>query len=206
VNKIFLLFLLLLSTEPLSAQIYDYSSPYVHTKSMASQNIFDRHTTKLLSAQIYNYYSPYGYTKSNVRQNIFEKHRTNFYRLYGISDINSSNDKNSQTSIWEEIGYILAMETVFTGMSYLASRKNGCGPAITGGFDLFMGLAGMKNASKQELGIQKTGHYLISAGFIAKSLYNFRFSKNHNKNNRFWINFIGFNVLVFFGYFLDTLN
>jgi len=204
--KMISLCVLLFGTELLSAQIDNYYSPYVHTKSSASQDIFEKHTTNLLSAKIYNYFSPYGYTKSNVRQNIFEKHRINFYPTYSLKDISTSTDNNSGSSIWVEMGYILAMESVFTGMSYLGSRKNGCGPAIAGGFDLFMGLAGIRNASKQELGIQTTGHYLISAGFVAKSLYNFRFGKNHNTKTRFLINFIGFNVLVFTGYFLDTLN
>ncbi len=200
------IFLLFLGTEPLSAQIYDYYSPFGYTKSSASQDIFDKHTTILFSAKTYNYFSPYGFTNSNVRQIMFEKHRTNFYPSYGLKAFSTSTDNNSQTSLWEEMGYILAMETVFTGMSYLASRKNRYGPAIAGGFDLFMGLAGLPNASKQESGIQKTGHYLISAGFVAKSLFNFQFGKNHSKNARFLTNFIGFNVLVFTGYFLDTLN
>lgn len=145
--------------------------------------------------------------KSKVRQNIlFELDRTNFKPSYRLNDLITSTDNNSQTSIWEEMGYILAMETVFTGSSYLASRKNGYAPAIAGGFDVFIGLAGLKNASKQKSGIKKTGHYLISAGFIAKSLYTFRFGKNHSSNARFLTNFIGFNVLVFTGYFLDTLK
>ena len=64
-NKMISLFLLLLGTDPLSGQIYDYSFSYGHTKSNASQDIFDKHTTNLLSAKTFNYFSPYGYTKSN---------------------------------------------------------------------------------------------------------------------------------------------
>ncbi len=204
-NKMILLLLLLLGTEPLSAQVHDYYSSYRHPKSKASQNIFDNHTTKLLSAKTDNYFS-YSYTRSKVSQNIFEKHRTNLYTSYSLKDFCTSTDNNSQSSIWEEMGYVLAMETVFTGMSYLASRKNAYGPAISGGFDFLIGLAGIHNASIKESRIQATGHYLISAGFIAKGLYNFRLSKNHSSKTRFLTNFIGFNVLVFTGYFLDTLN
>lgn len=114
-------------------------------------------------------------------------------------------DGNSQSSIWQEMGYVLAMETVFIGMGFLGSRQNGWGPAVTGGFDLVMGVAGLGNASLKESGVQKTGHYLVSAGFAAKSLYNFHFGKEHSEKVRFWTNVIGYNVLVFAGYFLDTL-
>ena len=204
--KRIILFFLLLGSEPLSAQVYDYYSPLGYTKSSANQGISDKHTSILFSAKIYNYHSLSGYSKSSVRQNIFEKHGTKFYPSYSLKAFSTSTENNSQSSLWEEIGYVLAMQTVFTGMSYLGSRKDTYGPAIAGSFDLFMGLAGLQNASKQKSGIQTTGHYLISAGFIAKSLYNFRFGNNHSKNTRFMINFIGFNVLVFTGYFLDTLN
>ena len=116
-----------------------------------------------------------------------------------------TSDENSQTSVWTETGYVLAMETVFTGMSLLGSRQNGWGPAITGGVDLFFAVAGLENGSRKESGVQKTGHYLISAGFAAKALYNFRLGRDHSSNAQFWTNFVGYNVLVFAGYFLDTL-
>ena len=199
-------FFLLLGTESLSAQGYDYYSTLDYTKSSANKDISDKRTSIPFSAKIYNYHSPYGYSKSSVRQNIVEKHGTKFDPSYSLKAFSTSTGNNSQSSLWEEMGYVLAMETVFTGMSYLGSRKNTYGPAIAGCFDLFMGLAGLQNASKQKSGIQTTGYYLISGGFIAKSLYNFRFGKSHSKNTRFTINFIGFNVLVFTGYFLDTLN
>tara|TARA_B100000315_G_C14595953_1_gene599325 strand:+ start:8235 stop:8624 length:390 start_codon:yes stop_codon:yes gene_type:complete len=112
----------------------------------------------------------------------------------------------AQSTVLEEMGYVLAMEIVFGGMSYLATQEQWYGPAITGGFDLFMGLAGLENAGIKESGTQSVGHYLISAGFVAKSIYNFKFSKKHSKKFRFWANFIGYNVLVFSGYYLDTLN
>ena len=111
-----------------------------------------------------------------------------------------------QSSVLEELGYILAMETVFVGMSYLASRKQVHGPIATAGFDLFMGFAGLNNASYQEAGIHEVGHYLISAGFFAKSLYNFKLSKDQSQKTRFLINFTAYNILVFTGYFLDSLR
>ena len=205
-NKMILLFMLLLGAEPLSAQIYICFYPCVQTKSGAIQEFVNKNNTKLLSNQIHNYYFLRGYAKSNVHQNILQEYTNSLYHSFSLNDISTSSDKNSQTSLWVEMGYVLAMETVFTGMSYLASRKKGCGPAIAGGFDLFMGMAGLQNASKQKSGIQTIGHYSISAGFIVKSLYNFQFGKNHSTNTRFWTNFIGFNVLVFIGYYLDTLN
>lgn len=121
------------------------------------------------------------------------------------SSAQRTSDENSQTSVWTEMGYVLAMETVFTGMSLLGSRQNGWGPAITGGADLLIAGAGLENASGKDPGVQKTGHYLISVGFAAKSLYNFRLGRDHSSNAQFWTNLIGYNVLVFVGYFLDTL-
>ena len=109
------------------------------------------------------------------------------------------------SSVWAEVGYVLAMETVFTGMSFLGSRPNRWGPAVTGAFDLFMAGAGVNGASHKEPGIQKTGHYAISAGFAAKSLYNLYWGRDHSSSAQFWTNLVGYNVLVFFGYFLDTL-
>lgn len=112
----------------------------------------------------------------------------------------------SQTSILVELGYISAMEAVFIGMSYLGSRRNRWGPAIAGGFDLFMGGAGLVAAPHRTSEIATIGHYLISVGFLGKSLYNFWIGQDHSTGTRFWTNFVGFNVLVFTGYFLDTLK
>lgn len=91
-------------------------------------------------------------------------------------------------------------------MSYLASKEKPYGRRITGGFDSFMGVAGLLNSTQPHSGLQSTGYYLITAGFFAKALYNFHFSKNHTAKDRFWTNFVGFNVLVFTGYYLDTLK
>lgn len=204
-KKMILLFVVLLGVEPLSAQINSYFSPGLHGKSSASQNFLSWHANKRSPIESFNF-SLYDRGNSNIHRNIFENRPTNFYRLYSSTDLNTSTENDNRTSIWVEMGYVLAMETVFTGMSYLSSRDQRYGPVIAGGFDLFMGLAGLPNASRKESAIQKTGYYLISAGFIAKSLYNFRFGESHSKKTRFLTNFIGFNVLVFTGYFLDTLN
>lgn len=152
---------------------------------------------------------------SNIRDGIaYMKHSESSFVNDGLhtntthiqTAVNSTTDADSKPSILVEIGYILAMETVFTGMSYLASRRKRTGPIIAGGFDLLMCLAGLPNASIQGSAVQKTGHYLITAGFFTKSLYNFHFGKEHSQKTRFITNFIGFNVLVFSGYYLDTLN
>ena len=139
------------------------------------------------------------------------KRRFNHGAVDGKSGARNGSDNSetqvlSQPSVLEELGYILAMETVFVGMSYLASRKQVYGPIATAGFDLFMGFAGLNNASYQEAGIHEVGHYLISAGFFAKSLYNLKLSKGQSKRTRFLINFTAYNILVFTGYFLDSLR
>ncbi|MGI9627881.1 MAG: hypothetical protein ACR2QM_13675 [Longimicrobiales bacterium] len=121
------------------------------------------------------------------------------------SSATQTSEGSSRTSVWTEMGYVLAMETVFTGMSLLGSRQDDWGPVITGGGDLLIAVAGLENASRRESGVQRSGHYLISAGFAAKSLYNLRLGRDHSNNTQFWTNFVGYNVLVFIGYFLDTL-
>lgn len=121
-------------------------------------------------------------------------------------DAGNGNGKNTKTPIWQELGYILAMETVFTGLSYLARKDNGWGPAVTIGFDAAMAVAGFVAAPHRGSDIQTMGHYVIAAGFAAKSLYHFRFAKNHSKKVRFWASLAAYNVLVFSGYYLDTLK
>tara|TARA_B100000029_G_C17567242_1_gene955453 strand:+ start:86 stop:460 length:375 start_codon:yes stop_codon:yes gene_type:complete len=117
-----------------------------------------------------------------------------------------SNTLFSQSSFKEEIGYVLVMEIVFSLMSYLVTHSQIYGNIITGFFDLVMGLAGLENASLKELHIQSILHYSICAGFISKSIFNFCLTKRYNKKIQFWSNFIGYNVLVFSGYYVDTLN
>ncbi|KAA3615752.1 MAG: hypothetical protein D8M58_16295 [Calditrichaeota bacterium] len=172
-NKLLLLFLLLVVTCPLSAQTFDY--PH------------------------------FEYSNKTVSHNYFDNQKP-FQLSFAPLKFNNQNKNNPETSIWVELGYITAMETVFTGMSYLASRDNDYGPAIAGGFDLFMGGAGIGNIAANESKLLKTGYILISAGFLTKSLYNFKLGKDHSQKKRFWTNFVGFNVLVFTGYFLDTLK
>ena len=116
--------------------------------------------------------------------------------------LTTSTDAKAQTPLWHEMGYIAAQQTLITGMSYLSSRKK-YGPAIAGGLDLIMGLTSLGTISHKESGLQKTGYALITAGFLAKSLYNFKFGKKHDKHVRFWTNYISFNVLVYTGYALD---
>ena len=118
----------------------------------------------------------------------------------------ASGDTVVQVSLLKELGYVLAMETVVGALSYAASLDQWYGPVIAGGFDLFMGYGGYENASYKELEVQRIGYYLICAGFVAKSLYNFHFGKKHDRKVRFWANFIGNNLLIFSGYFLDTLK
>ena len=118
----------------------------------------------------------------------------------------SESQSSGQSPIWVELGYISAMEAIFVGMSYLASRNRVYGPVAASSFDLFLGFAGLNNASYQDTGVHKVGHYLISASFFIKSLYNFKLGKNQSKSKRFWINFSAYNILVFTGYFLDSLR
>lgn len=160
----------------------------------------------LLSAQTDSNYAPHGNMRISASNDIRNQHTADFFDSYSQEAISMSTDTVAQISILEELGYILAMETVFTVMSFFASREQWYGHAITAGFDLFMGFAGLENASYKESTIQSNGHYMISAGFFAKSLYNLWFGKKHDKKVRFWTNFVGYNVLVFTGYFLDTLN
>ena len=121
----------------------------------------------------------------------------------GSSVLEISED-DPQTSLWVEAGYVLAMETVFTGMSYV-STQDGWGPFVTGGADLGIAVAGFQNASHKTSGVQKTGHYLVSLGFVAKSLYNVHWGRDHSSETRFWTNLVSYNVLVFTGYLIDSL-
>lgn len=119
--------------------------------------------------------------------------------------VTTTND-DEKPSFWVEAGYVVAMETVFTGMSFLASRDDGRVRAVTGGFDAFMGVAGLGNAVVKKPRVQRVGHFLIATGFIAKAAYNFGLSRNHSRRQRFLTNYVGFNVLVFTGYYLDEVG
>jgi len=112
----------------------------------------------------------------------------------------------AQSSTLEELGYISAMELTFAGMSYIATQDQWHGEKIAGGFDVFMAVGGLKNASHQEPGIHTIGYYLLSAGFFAKAYFNIQMTEQRNSKEVFWINFIAYNALVFSGYFLDSLR
>ena len=80
--------------------------------------------------------------------------------------------KNKEVTLIQEAGYILAMQTVFIGTSILSSKKKLYGHVLVSGFDLFMSVAGIKNASNKQLDIQRNGYYLLGLGFFSKSIYN----------------------------------
>ncbi len=99
------------------------------------------------------------------------------------------------------------MQTVFIGTSILSSKKKLYGHVLVSGFDLFMSLAGIKNASNKQLDIQRNGYYLLGLGFLSKSIYNTGLiNLNHSSKTKFWINYISFNILVYSGYYLDSLD
>ncbi|MBL7013030.1 MAG: hypothetical protein ISR83_01290 [Candidatus Marinimicrobia bacterium] len=112
----------------------------------------------------------------------------------------------AQTSIMEELGYISLQQVTFGSVSYLASQDKWYGKQFAGGFDAFMSVAGVNNALVQESGIQSIGYYLLSAGFFAKSFYNFKYAGDRTSKEVFWVNYIGYNILVYFGYFLDSIK
>ncbi len=109
-----------------------------------------------------------------------------------------------ETSLLAELGYILAMEAAFTGLSLLASQDKPLGHAAAGGFDLFMGVAGIQNALQQEKPAARLGYLALSGGFFAKSLYVFKLGEDHPRRTRFWVNFAAYNLLVFTGYYIDA--
>jgi len=125
--------------------------------------------------------------------------------LYSTGLMDDSEVENGKTSLLAELGYISAMQLTFGGLSYLASRDNKYGLLIAGGADVFMGLAGFQNALHQEETLQMAGYVALSAGFIAKSLFNFGVFGEHSQKTRFRVNFVGYNILVFSGYVLDSL-
>lgn len=115
--------------------------------------------------------------------------------------------QNKEVTLIQEAGYILAMQTVFIGTSILSSKKKLYGHVLVSGFDLFMSLAGIKNASNKQLDIQRNGYYLLGLGFLSKSIYNTGLiNLNHSSKTKFWINYISFNILVYSGYYLDSLD
>ncbi len=126
--------------------------------------------------------------------------------LHGFSQVNTSTMNESKISRVEESGYILLMEATFAGLGYLSSRENKYGPLTAGGFDLFMGSLGLMTATSRKMDAVTIGFYLLTAGYFAKSFYNLNKPMERDPNQRFWVNFTGYNLLVFSGYCLDSLN
>lgn len=208
-SLIYKLMILVLLTSPiiLSAQIQLGS---ISTATISSLNLSQEYTAARLSfplsAKNDLTFSSHDFKSRAVINTISTSNRTNAYHSSILNDNDVPVKDSPQTSLLQEIGYILAMEIVFTGMSYLASRENRTGPIIVGCFDVFMSIAGVHNATLQESSLNSVGYYLLSAGFLAKSLYNFRYGKSDSAKDRFVTNIIGFNVLVFSGYYLDSLH
>lgn len=122
----------------------------------------------------------------------------------GITNISA--DSITTTPLIVELGYILAMETTFLGLSYLGSVDNKWGPPLVAGADIFMGLAGLRTTNPSPMDIQQLGYYAVSAGFLVKALYNFGLFGTSSDKQRFQVNFLSYNILVFTGYYLDTLD
>ncbi|KAA3653546.1 MAG: hypothetical protein DWQ10_18345, partial [Calditrichaeota bacterium] len=140
-----------------------------------------------LAAQ-YNVYHYLNGDNKNIERQIYLNHSP------ALNVFQESTEVMKQSTIWEEIGYIAAMETFFLGMGALASRKKGYGPKVAGGFDVFMGAAGIGNLFAQDSNVHAAGYLLLTTGFLAKALFNFKYFQNHQPKTIFWTNFIGYNV------------
>ena len=115
--------------------------------------------------------------------------------------------QDRKVDLRQEAGYILAMQTVFIGTSILSSKKKVYGHLLVSGFDLFMSVAGIKNASNKQLDTQRNGYYMLGLGFLSKSIYNAGLiDMNHSSKTKFWINYLCYNILVYSGYYLDSLD
>ena len=112
----------------------------------------------------------------------------------------------AQSTVAEEAGYILAQQAAFIGLSVLANKEKVYGHLIVGALDIFFTYAGIQNGLHKELGSQQVGYFLLSTGFLAKATYTMHFGKGHTDKKRFWINFVAYNVLVYTGYYLDSLS
>ncbi len=118
----------------------------------------------------------------------------------------TSSSVMAQSTVVEEAGYILAQQAAFGGLSVLANKEKVKGHLIVGAFDVFFAYAGIQNGLHKELGSQQVGYFLLSTGFLAKSAYTMHFGKGHSNKKRFWVNYVAYNVLVYSGYFLDSLS
>lgn len=125
--------------------------------------------------------------------------------MYKPAFVSAISDSVQKTPLLVELGYITAMEVTFAGLSYLSSRDHWAGRTVTGGADVLMGVAGIGNAFAQDATLNQLGYFALSAGFFAKALYNFGVFGEYSTKERFNTNFIGYNILVFSGYYLDSL-
>lgn len=112
----------------------------------------------------------------------------------------------SQSSVIEEAGYILAQQAAFGGLSYLVTKEKVYGHLLVGAIDIFFVYAGIQNGLQKEINAQQIGYYLLSTGFLAKAGYATYFGKKHSYKKRFWVNYVAYNVLVYSGYFLDSIS
>lgn len=112
----------------------------------------------------------------------------------------------SQSTLKEEAGYILAQQIAVTSLSYLANQEKVYGHLIVGALDFFFAFAGVQNGLIKEKKIQQFGYFLLSAGFAGKGAYTAHYGRSQSDKKRFWTNFVAFNVLMYTGYFLDTLS
>ncbi len=128
------------------------------------------------------------------------------YKISNRFLVDTKEIQKEETPLIYELSYIVAQQVAFGGLSYLASREQGYGPYISGGFDVFIGAAGALNIMGSPSLKLQLGYAALTAGFIAKSAYTFKFSSGHSINQKFWVSYIAYNVLIYFGYFLDSLN
>ncbi len=122
-----------------------------------------------------------------------------------LNIVKSQENKQEETPLTHEIGYILAQQIAFGGLSYLASRKSGYGPYISGGFDVFIGGVGALNLMSQIYPKLQIGYAAITLGFFAKTAYTFKWSISHTVKEKFWASYLAYNLLIYFGYYLDSL-
>ncbi len=116
-----------------------------------------------------------------------------------------TNIKQEETPLIHELGYIFAQQVAFGGLSYLASRDSGYGPYISGGFDVFIGAAGAMSIMGQASPKIQLGYAALTAGFLAKTAYTFKLGDSHSMKKRFWVSYLAYNALIYFGYYLDSL-
>jgi len=146
----------------------------------------------------------YSNTSSYANHNSFARHLLKPVTPHAFRELQTTPDSGKTTSLWIEMGYILAIESALGGLSYLASLKSRWGRYTTGGFDLMMGVAGILG-SQDPANSDSFAYYLLISGFFVKAIYNFLPPDSYSPRDRFWTNLIGLNILIFSGYYLDSL-